>query len=77
MSTKSTIELTDDNEHIYYEHSDPIYKDGEFLGNTIVMELDKKNIGNVDVSPNGIVITFINPKSEIYKAIERINPDWE
>jgi len=42
MSTKSTIFLTKDNEHCYFETLEPLYENGKFLGNTIYLEMDKK-----------------------------------
>jgi len=61
MSTKSTIELTDDNEHIYYEHSNGVSKDGVWIGDYIVMEIDKRNINIIRNDQQGLVIEFINP----------------
>jgi len=67
MSSKSTIILTNDNEHWYDECNEPI-SDNK---NAIVMEFDKKNI-RIDVNDDdSLVITLINPDSEIYDFIEK------
>jgi hypothetical protein len=74
MSTKSTIFLTNDNEHCYSEGSEPNFKDGKFIGNSIVMELDKSNI-DIHEDKESVIITFKNPSSDIYKQINSI-PKW-
>jgi hypothetical protein len=50
MSTKSTIVLTEDNEHIYYEDTD----------NTIVIEISKENmvLDESDLNPDNFYITI-------------------
>jgi len=62
MSTKSTVILTEDNEHIYYEGNDMSY----------VMEFDKKNIDiliNDDI--DGLVIS-IKEGSDLYKQLKKL-----
>ena len=44
MSTKSSLFLTKDNEHCYTDCNELKYKDGKYIGDTITLEFDKKNI---------------------------------
>ncbi len=72
MSTKSTVFLTEDNEHCYYEHTSQKYdKDGQFLGWDIEMEISKKNV-DVYEDEDSIVITF-KPGTDIYKYIKKMD----
>jgi hypothetical protein len=67
MSTKSTIILTNDNEHWYNEGNEPISDNKS----AIVMEFDKKNIRIDCNDDDSLVITLINPDSEIYDFIAK------
>lgn len=68
MSSKSTILITKDNEHWYTDCNEPL----EDYKYAITLEFDKKNI-RVDANDeDDLVITIINSKSEIYKAIEKL-----
>jgi hypothetical protein len=69
MSTKSTIILTNDNEHWYNDCSEPITKVGEPYKDAIVMVFDKKNIRIDCNDDDSLVITLTNPNSEIYDFI--------
>lgn len=70
MSSKSTIFLTKDNEHCYFEHNEPVHdKQGKFLGWKIEMEMDYENIGIVWDDADKLIIEFKDPESEIYKRI--------
>ena len=75
MSTRSTIFLTDDNEHCYDDCSEPHYikVDGEnqFLGNTITLEMSKRNIKIAHNDEDYLVIE-IAPGSELYDIIESL-----
>ena len=73
MSTKSTILLTDDNEHWYNDGSEPLtgvnekpYKD------VITMEFSKKNI-RIDLNDDeDLVISIVNPNCEIYDILSKL-----
>ena len=73
MSTKSTIFLTNDNEHFYQELNDPHYKDGKWIGDTLVLEISQKNITIITNDDYDLVIKFNNPESEIYKELIKLN----
>lgn len=67
MSTKSSIILTEDNEHWYTDCSEPLadnpYRDA------ITLEFSKRNV-RVDLNDEeDIVITVTNPDCEIYKVL--------
>lgn len=73
MSTKSTIFLTNDNEHCYKETSEPNYDgNNNFIGFTIIMEFDKKNNINILEDCFSDLIIEIKPGSEIYNIIKSI-----
>lgn len=65
MSTKSTIILTNDNEHWYSDCSEPLaenpYRD------IITLEFSKRNVRIELNDDEDIVISLVNPDSEIYK----------
>ena len=67
MSTKSTIILTNDNEHWYTDCSEPLadnpYRDA------ITLEFSKRNVRVESNDKEDIVITVTNPDSEIYKVL--------
>lgn len=71
MSSKSTIFLTEDNEHCYTDCNDPITKDGKWIGDVLTIEIDGANINSktTDLSDGSLVIELDNPESEIYKLI--------
>lgn len=58
MSTKSTIFLTNDNEHCYIE----------LLDNEIVMEFDKKNI-DILINDDEELVIAIKNNTELHKLI--------
>lgn len=69
MSTKSTILLTNDNEH-WYKDSSEILSNGEA---SITLEFSKKNI-RIDLNDeDDLIITITNPDSEIFKILSKIN----
>ena len=61
MSTKSTVILTEDNEHIYHECQDDSY----------VMEFSKKNI-DIDINDDEELVISINPGSDLYQQIDEL-----
>ena len=67
MSTKSTILLTNDNEHWYGDCSEPLtgFKDA------ITLEFSKRNI-RIDLNDDeDLVISIINPNCEIYDVLSK------
>ncbi|MCH8067834.1 MAG: hypothetical protein IID16_00975 [Candidatus Marinimicrobia bacterium] len=62
MSTKSTIFLTDDNEHCYIEHID----------NTIVLEMNKASFQILMDDSDCLVIEF-KENSQIAKEFEKLH----
>lgn len=72
MSTKSTIFLTKDNEHCYYEHSEHHFKGDEMIGDSIVLAISKENIEILCNDKWDLVIEFKNPESEIYKKLQKL-----
>lgn len=69
MSTKSSLFLTKDNEHCYTDCNEPNYKDGEYIGDTITLEMDKRNISIVCNDDMDLIIE-IKPGSELYELIK-------
>jgi len=73
MSTRTTIILTNDNEHWYNDGSEPLtginentYKD------VITLEFSKKNI-RIDLNDDeDLVISIINPNCEIYEVFSKL-----
>lgn len=65
MSTKSTIILTNENEHIYHEGVD----------NTIVLEFSKKNIGILINDDEDLVIEIKNNESELSEYFHKLYPN--
>lgn len=69
MSTRSTIFLTENNEHCYDECSERIFKNGQHIGNAIVLELDKSHCEVIHNNETDLIIQFNDPDSQIYKLI--------
>jgi hypothetical protein len=75
MSSKTTIMLTDDNEHWYKDGSEPLSD----IDCVITLEFSKKNI-RIDLNDNDdLVISVVNPDCEIFKVLKglmknRFNP---
>lgn len=70
MSSKSTIFLTNDNEHCYSDCNQRTD-----LGDVITVEFDKKNI-NIIANDETDLIIEISPGSELYEifaAIRRVD----
>lgn len=73
MSTKSTLFLTRDNEHCYYETIGSHYdKDGKHIGYDIELQFDKKNVSEFYEDEDSYSLT-IPPGSEIYTLIQRMD----
>ncbi len=71
MSSRSSIFSTKDNEHCYEECNQPHYVGDKFIGNTIYLEMDKKNI-EIDTNDGDDLIIEIKPGSELYELIKSI-----
>lgn len=71
MSSKSTIFLTADNEHCYSDCNLPNTKDGKYIGDTIVLEMSKKNIRVIENDEWDLIIE-IDPGSELYQKIKQL-----
>ena len=68
MSTKSTIILTNDNEHWFHDCAEPLTS----AKDVIVLEFKKENI-RIDVNDEEeLIIVLINPESDIYNYIDRL-----
>lgn len=74
MSHKSSIFLTQDNEHCYFDGISPHFAGNVFLGYCIVMEMDKKNI-EILCNDNENLVISIKPGSELYSHIRTINEE--
>jgi len=72
MSSKSTIFLTNDNEHCYIDGSDPVFEDGHNKGYPIILEISKKNIDVVSNDEEDLIIS-IKPGSELYDRLRKMN----
>jgi hypothetical protein len=72
MSSKSSIILTDCNEHWYNDCSEYIESKDGSEKQLITMEFSKSNI-RIDLNDNeDLVISIINPDCEIYKIISNL-----
>lgn len=73
MSTKSTIFLTADNEHCYFEHALPHYNENkEWTGDTIVLEMSKKHTSLV-INDDEDIIVEIKPDNELHKVFKDLS----
>jgi hypothetical protein len=74
MSSKITYFLTDDNEMLYEDVSlRQINTDGIHVGNSLVLEISKKNIEILCNDNEDLIIEFKNPQSEIYQKIKHLD----
>ena len=72
MSTKSTVFLTEDDEHCYTDCSMPVINSNkEYVGDELILEIDLKNI-DIHKDSDTLTLYFKNPTSEIYKKIKSI-----
>ena len=62
MSTKSTVLLTDDNEHWYFDCSS--------VPDDIIIEIDKKNITILEDDEDNLIIS-IKPNTSLYEKVYR------
>ena len=71
MSTKSSLFLTEDNEHCYTDGNEPNYHNNVWVGDTITFEIAKKNI-NIVCNDDEDLIIEIKPNCELYKHIMKM-----
>jgi len=77
MSSRTTLFLTRDNEHCFFEGNEPHYENDDidkFLGWTIVLEMDKSNIRIIANDDEDLIIA-IDPGSELYELIKMMRND--
>ena len=72
MSSKSTIFLTSDEEHCYFDCSEAMTDQQGERKDAITIEFSKDNI-RVDCNDTyDLVVTIINPDSDLYKIFENL-----
>lgn len=76
MSSKSTLILTNDNEHWYFDCNQPVYKNGQYLGDTLTIEFNKENFKVISNDIDGLIIE-IDPGSHLYDILNKIPKDLE
>lgn len=72
MSSKSTIVLTADNEHIYSDCNEPLITSDGRRKDAITVEVDLTNARIECCDDYDLVFTLTNPDSEIYTLFEGI-----
>jgi hypothetical protein len=72
MSSKSSILLTDDNEHWFTDCSEYIKSKDGSEKQLITMEFSKSNIRIESNDDQDLIISIINPDCEIYKIISNL-----
>lgn len=73
MSTKSTLFLTQDNEHCYSDCSISEYDEtGKWIGDPITIEFDNKNLVESYIDEDCTVVV-IRPNTEIHKLVGRMD----
>ena len=71
MSTKSSLILTNDNEHWYEETNEPRYKDGKFEGFDIEIEIDNKNLIEYNLDRDEGMFITIKGDSHLAKILHQ------
>ena len=70
MSTKTTVFLTEDNEHCYTDCVYPKYDDsGNWNGDSLFLEIDSKNLGSFEFDRHEGAVIEIKPNCELYKIL--------
>lgn len=72
MSSRSTIFLTNDNEHCYLDGSYELNNQDEYVSNFIDLEMSKANIKVVIDDKNDLVVRIFKG-SELYEKILSID----
>jgi hypothetical protein len=75
MSTKSSLILTNNNEHWYEETNEPRYKDGKFEGFDIEIEIDKKSLFNLSLDEDDGLLITIRGDSHLAKILHKYLKD--
>lgn len=75
MSTKTTLFLTHDNEHCYYDCSEEELISGEFV-QPIYLEFSKENVQVIENDSQDLILR-IKPNTEIYGMIQKMNVESE
>lgn len=70
MSSKCSIILSNENEHIYTDCSDPISKNGKYKGDGIILEFNKKNADLVEDEEDFSV--FLLEYSDLWEKLNAI-----
>lgn len=70
MSTKSSILLSSDDEHWYYDIIRPSIENPD--KNVIILEFNKKNIEVDENNEKSLVISITNSNCDIYKVISTL-----
>lgn len=73
MSTKSTIFLTSDNEHCYIEHTGMSDEKGNWISDTIVLEMSKKHTDLLANDDDDITVEIL-PNNELYDIFKNLSP---
>lgn len=72
MSSKNTIALTQDNEHIYSDCNEPRFdKGGNYIDDDIIIEFDKKNI-DILIDDDENLIIQLKAGTQIHTLIKHI-----
>ena len=71
MSTKTSLFLTKDNEHCYTDAIQPNFIDGKYIGDTITLEFDRKNV-KIETITDDYLIIEIKAGSEWYDLINKL-----
>lgn len=69
MSTKSTIFLSDDNEHLYHEHISEYNEYGH-----VVIEIDSSNIHKATIDKFGDIIIELKNDCDLSKWLKSKQP---
>ncbi len=76
MSTRSSLILTDDNEHWYEETNSPNYKNGEFQGFNVELEICIKNLVEHYIEDERLYMT-IKGDTHLAKILHKYLKDVE
>ena len=71
MSTKSTIILSEDNEHIYFDCNNQFKTKDEPFASEISFEFCKKNI-RIDTNDKDYLCFTLNKDSEMFRTFSKI-----
>lgn len=72
MSSRTTIFLTSDNEHAFFDCSEPLKNDQNRYTDALTIEFSKQNIRIERNDSNDLIITITNANSDLYKIFEKL-----